>query len=109
MSAYNLPDYCTKYFVYKTLQKIYGQPTLESLLILFRQLKRNAQSVPTTLGGGQLGYLALILEAIVYNSIPNSAPFVRPTDPGLFSLSAPAGVATRTGAGAVVTLYNMIY
>ena len=104
MSAYNLPDYCNKYFEYKTLHKIHGQPTLESLVIIFRQLKRNAQSVPTTLGGGQLGYLALILPPTTYNSIPNSAPFVRPTDPGLFSLSAPAGVATRTGAGAVVTL-----
>ena len=104
MSAYNLPDYCTKYFEYKTLHKIHGQPTLESLVIIFRQLKRNAQSVPTTLGGGQLGYLALILPTTTYNSIPNSAPFVRPTDPGIFTLSAPAGVATHAGAGAILTL-----
>ena len=85
MSAYNIPDYRTKFFEYKDLDKIHGQPTLQALVKLLRQLKRNAQKVPTTLGGGQLGYLALILSVADYLSIPGSAPFHRPTDPGVFT------------------------
>ena len=85
MSAYNIPDYRTKFFEYKDLDKIHGQPTLQVLVKLLRQLKRNAQKVPTTLGGGQLGYLALILSVADYRSIPGSAPFNRPADPGVFT------------------------
>ena len=77
MSAYNLPDYWSEYFEYKKLHKIHGQTTLESLVILFQQLKRNAQKLQTTLGGGQLEYLALILPPATHNTIPNSTLFVR--------------------------------
>ena len=83
--AYNLPDYCAKYFEYKILDKIHGQPTLETLVKLFRQIKRNSQKVPTTLGGGQLGYLFLVLKPVQFNTLPGSAPVVRPVDPGNFS------------------------
>ena len=54
-SAYNLPDYKEKFFEIKVLDKIHGQPTIDSIVKLFRQVKRNAQRVLTTLGGGQLG------------------------------------------------------
>ena len=50
--SYKLPNYKEDYFEYKQLSKIYGKPTLEILITLHRQLKRNAQRVPTTLGGG---------------------------------------------------------
>ena len=59
-SAYNLPDYKEKFFEIKVLDKIHGQPTIDNIVKLLRQVKRNAQRVPTTLGGGQLGYLALL-------------------------------------------------
>ena len=39
------------HFEYKELTKIDGEPTLDSILILHRQIKQNAQCVPTTLGG----------------------------------------------------------
>ena len=42
----------------------------------------------TTLGGGQLGYLALVLSSAAYTAIPNSAPFVRPLDPGTLIIIA---------------------
>ena len=100
MLAYNLPDYCSKYFEYKTLHKIHGQPTLESLVIIFRQLKINTQKVPTTLGGRQLGYLALILPPATYNTIPN----LRPIDPGIFIPTAPSCIVTPVGVGAIVPL-----
>lgn len=57
MSIYNIPDYRAKYFEHKDLDKIYGQPTIDTILTLLKQGKRNGLSVQTTLGGGQLGYL----------------------------------------------------
>ena len=91
-SAYNLPDYRARFFEYKDLTKILGEPDVDFILKLLRQCKRNAQRVYTTLGGGQLGYLALCIEAAYYNVIPGAAPFIRPVDPGTFSSVAPLGV-----------------
>ena len=42
-------------FEYKTLDTIHGEPSMDSLLRVYRQLKRNAQRVRTTLGGGDMG------------------------------------------------------
>ena len=64
----------------------------------------NAQKVPTILVGGKLGYLALILPAALYNAIPGSDPFVCPTDPGIFTPTANAGIILRGGSGAAVPL-----
>ena len=58
-------DY-TIFFKYKEITKIHGKPKINTILTVYKQLKRNAQRVPTTLGGGQLGYLALILSAMAY-------------------------------------------
>ena len=74
------------HFEYKELQKIVGEPTLDTILLLHRQVKRNTQSVPTTLGGGQMGYLALVIAEANYNAIPASEPFERPSDSGTFLL-----------------------
>ena len=49
------------------------------------------QRVPTTLGGGQLGYLALDIPTTAYHTIPNARLFIKPFDPGLF---APVKVPT---------------
>ena len=79
------------------MDKLHGQPTLDTLIHLLRQLKINVQSVPTTLGSGQLGYLALVLPEASFNAIPNSRPFVRPVHPGPFIVTSPtAGIATKT-------------
>ena len=64
---------------------------------LFKQGKRNAQTVPTTLGEGSLGYLALYIKTVSYTVISNSAPFVWPTDPYVFSPAYPIGPSTRAG------------
>lgn len=64
-------------------------------------MKRNAQKVPTTLGGGQNGYLGLVVPAQVYNAIPGTRPFYRPQDPGTFT-PTPRRVARVTTRGAVV-------
>ena len=102
-TAYNLPDYCARFFEYKDLDKIHGQPTIDTIAKMLKQLKRNAQRVITTLGGGQLGFLALVISPTAYNAIPNSAFFSRPVDPGTFT---PVGVApqlTRAAALAQLT------
>ena len=99
MATYNLPDYRAKYFEHKDLDKIYGQPTIESIVKLLKQSKRNAQSVPTTLGGGQLGYLSLYFTAAEYNAITGAAAFTRPTDPGVFVPIPNTGASTRGGSG----------
>ena len=49
-SAYYLPDYHARYFKYKDLTKILGEPDVDSIVKLLRQVKRNAQRVHTTLG-----------------------------------------------------------
>ena len=84
----SVKDYKTTHFEYKSIAKIHGAPTIDSLLRIFRQLKRNIQCVSTTLGGGQLGYLTLVLSDTAYMAIPNSAPFVRPLDPGALIITA---------------------
>ena len=82
------------HFEYKELTRIKGEPTLDSILLLHRQIKRNAQSVPTILGGGQLGYLALVISTEKYDAILNSTPFECPVDPGQFTVHLPTLEAT---------------
>ncbi len=69
-----------------------GEPTLDNVLLLHQQVKRNTQSVPTIIGGGKLGYLALVLPVDKYNAIPSCTPFVQPTDPGTFTLRVPQSI-----------------
>ena len=73
---------------------------LETIISLLRQIEINAQGLPTTPGGGQLGYLALVVDATDLNSIPNSTLFHRPIHPGTFIVKIPpteTGMSTRTG------------
>jgi len=106
-STYSLKDYKTTYFEYKVLDKIHGQPTVENLLTLFRQLKRNAQCVTCALGGGQLGYLGLILSSEAYKKIPNAVEFIRPKDPGPFRLTLnPKNTSKRSREDTASTEYE---
>ena len=45
---------------YKTLTEILDEPTIYTIAKLHREMKRNAQKIPTILGGGQNGYLGLV-------------------------------------------------
>ena len=56
---------------------IVGEPTYATLKTLKDQLKANAASVPTTLGGGNHGYLGLILSPATYATISQTA-FIEP-------------------------------
>jgi hypothetical protein len=46
-------------FTYQTLPRIVGVPTYASIQLLVNDLKANAASISSELGGGKLGHLAL--------------------------------------------------
>ena len=74
-------DCTSSYFKYKTPALIWDEPTNKSLKTLQKELQANASSVETDLGGGNHGYLRLVLTDAEYASIPNTQPFVPPTYP----------------------------
>ena len=74
------------FFEHKTLTKIFGEPDAKSLQQLFKQLKRNAQSVPSTLGGGQYGHLFMVSTDEEWQNLPGTTPVLAPADPGDFTL-----------------------
>ena len=79
------------------LTPIVGEPTYATLKTLKDQLKANAASIPTTLGGGNHGYLGLILSPATYATISLTA-FIEPAYPGQHP-AIPAGAnATNTSA-----------
>ena len=65
MSFSHISNYRERYFEDKTLTKVTGLPTIDTILEVFRELKQNAQSLLTTLGGGPFGYLFLILKNLI--------------------------------------------
>ena len=60
-SVFNTIDYINNSFVYPTLTQIHGYPTFVTLNKLKKQLKLNARSVSSDLGGGMHGHLGLVL------------------------------------------------
>ena len=49
MTVFSMPDYNACYFEYKELTKVHGQPAVDIIIRVYSQLKRNAQTMPTTL------------------------------------------------------------
>ena len=83
-----IPSVKDTYFQHKVLTRLHGQPVYESLQTLLTELKANASSVPTTIGGGLYGHLGLILSDVRYATLPNTVPWVSPANPGPFVPSA---------------------
>ena len=79
-----IPSVKDTYFQHKVLTRLHGQPVYESLQTLLTELKANASSVPTTIGGGLYGHLGLILSDVRYATLPNTVPWVSPANPGPF-------------------------
>ena len=78
------PDFRKTHFPHPDLDKVHGQPTIDQIVKIYKQLQQNAASITTNLGGGQHGFLPLVITAQQWNAIPNIQPFVRPTNPGSF-------------------------
>ena len=57
MMSTRIPSVIDTDFQHKLLTKVVGQPTYESLQNLSTEIKANASSVPSTIGGGLYGHL----------------------------------------------------
>ena len=89
MTSTNI-DYVDTYFELPTLTKIHGEPTYFQLKELKNELKSNATSVTTDLGGGGHGHLGLVLTPAEYATI-SAVAYTRPVHPG--PLIIPPGTA----------------
>ena len=85
-------DYVQTYFPHKVPTRIHGKPTYPALKTLKQELRANASSVDCDLGGGNHGYLGLVLTDAEYQAIPGVGAgnaFVAPVFPA--PLVIPAG------------------
>ena len=105
-SPHNLPDYCEKYFEHKDLDRVRGKPTIDTIVRVLNQLKRNAQCVPTTLFGGNHGYLALIVTPTEYTDLTGVTNIINPTNPGLFRPTTRTTTPVRTRSTIDTTTEN---
>ena len=81
----SLPSVNGTYFQHKVQTRVHGQPSYETLQTLATEIKANASSVASTLGGGQYGHLELILSATNrYATLANTVSWVSPPSPGPF-------------------------
>lgn len=80
MTTINI-DYITTSFEYPVLTKIQGQPTYVTLKIIKDEMKANATSVSSDLGGGANGHLGLMLSPIEYSNV-SLVPYVKSVHPG---------------------------
>ena len=83
MTSTSSVNYKESYFDHPVLTSICGEPTYETLHHLKNELKANVSSVPTTLGGGNHGYLGMILTSSEYLRIKLTDPFTWPPNPGV--------------------------
>ena len=74
-------DFAAAYFEFPQLDKVHGEPSYTALKRLKKQLKANAITVVSDLGGGHYGHLGLVLTPAEYQLISN-VPYERPVHPG---------------------------
>ena len=86
MSTSTNIDYIDTYFQIPVLTKIHGEPTYHTLKILKNELKANASSVQSNLGGGSHGHLGLVLTRAEYALIA-IAPYINPPHPGQLNIA----------------------
>ena len=67
-------------FEYPDLTRIHGEPTFETIKVVEDELKANAQTVYSSLGGGQHGHFGLVITPFEYSRISN-IPFQSPNAP----------------------------
>ena len=80
-------DYVTVYFPHKTPTLVLGEPTYNDIKRIKTELRADASSVESDLGGGDHGYLFLTLSDTEYLLIPGiTAIVVPPTWPGTYTV-----------------------
>lgn len=95
-------NYRETYFPKPDLTPIIGKPAFEDLYQLLIDLRLNAQSIHSNLGGGAHGHLGLLMTPQKY-VIQSPTPYVRPIHPN--PLVIPAG-STRVSAEELQRTYN---
>ena len=76
-------DYKNNLFEHPELTRIVGEPTTATLITLQAEVRDNAQSVQSDLGGGANGHLGLVTTPEVYLAlVPDATPYIRPANPG---------------------------
>ena len=80
------------------ITKIDGQPTEEDLNLLVKELSNAVGSIATTNGGGEHGYIGIIVEEAEYITFSNGGErFVVPTNPGAYPATVDADAVIREG------------
>ena len=82
-------------FPHTTLTPIVGKPTLATLTLLKLELYANAMFTESLLGGGNHGYLALVMSPAEYALQPGTIPFIEPANPGEQPPHLPAATAPQ--------------
>ena len=78
-------DYAQTYFKYPTPTPITGEPTNKALKRLKNKLRVNASSVESDLGGGDHGYLGLVLTDAEYQNV-SATTFQAPNFPAALQI-----------------------
>ena len=60
-------------FEYPELTKIHREPNNLTILDMTKELKANAQSQRSEIGGGHYGYLSVIIPEATFLTLPNTA------------------------------------
>jgi hypothetical protein len=93
------PEAMIESFPNRTIPKILGIPTYESICAAKAALAQNAVSIPSTRGGGNHGYLGTVLSAPVYHTATGGQVFALPQNPGnVIGINAPTGLQFRNHA-----------
>ena len=72
----------------KLIIRIIGEPTVASLITLLAEVRDNAGSVQTELGGGAHGHLGLVCDPDTYQKlVPGVEPYEHPKNPGQLVLA----------------------
>jgi hypothetical protein len=90
MTSLTSVDKILQSFPLQDVPPLVGEPTFDSINSLHRILKANAASVPSALGGGVLGHLALVIPPAKYATLCPT-PFTTPINPGPTPVQAIAG------------------
>ena len=86
-------NYRDTHFKRAHLNPIRGEPTYDTVHKLWNEVKANARSVYSNLGGGTYGHLGLVLTTAKYASI---SAFTRPDHPSPLATPSAATVVQRS-------------
>lgn len=88
MTLTNDIDYKNHVFEFPELSRIVGEPSTATLITLLNEVKSNAMSVHSDLGGGANGHLGLVVSPATYQTLVPGAPaYVRTTNPGRYTIT----------------------